>query len=63
MNFKDIMEKYSYIFRDTENKDDVKEVIGMLDNYFSLQEKVQQMSLRLRLKYWACTSPWTSTAT
>ena len=56
LNFKDIMEEFCYIFRDTDDVKDVKEVIGMVDNYFTLQEKVQQMSFRLRLKYWACTT-------
>jgi hypothetical protein len=56
LNFKDIMEEFCYIFRDTDDAKDVKEVIGMVDNYFALQEKVQQMSFRLRLKYWACTT-------
>lgn len=50
------MEEFCYIFRDTDDVKDVKEVIGMVDNYFALQEKVQQMSFRLRLKYWACTT-------
>ena len=44
LNFKDIMEEFCYIFRDTDDVKDVKEVM------------VQQMSFRLRLKYWACTT-------
>ena len=33
------MEEFCYIFRDTDDVKDVKEVIGMVDNYFALQEK------------------------
>ena len=37
-SFKDIMEEFCYNFRDTDDVKDVKEVIGMVDNYFALQE-------------------------
>ena len=56
MNFKDMMEAFYLIFRDIENKQDLTQVVRVLNDYFTLQEKVQQLPLRLRLKYWACTS-------
>ena len=56
MNFKDMMEAFRHIFRDIDNKQDLTQVVRVLNDYFTLQEKVQQLPLRLRLKYWACTS-------
>lgn len=56
MNYEDMMEAFRHIFRDIESKQDLTQVLCVLNEYFTLQEKVQQLPLRLRLKYWACTT-------
>ena len=55
-NFEDLMEAFRHIFRDTEDRQDLVQVLRVLNDYFTLQEEVQKLPLRLRLKYWACTS-------
>ena len=55
-NFKEMMEAFRHIFRDTEDRQDLVQVLRVLNDYFTLQEEVQKLPLRLRLKYWACTS-------
>ena len=55
-NFENMMEAFRHIFRDTEDRQDVMQVLRVLNDYFTLQEAVQKMPLQLRLKYWACTS-------
>ena len=55
-NFEEMMGAFRYIFRDIEDRQDLMQVLRVLNEYFTLQEAVQKMPLRLRLKYWACTS-------
>ncbi|MBQ2492311.1 MAG: hypothetical protein II527_03140 [Bacteroidales bacterium] len=55
-NLNDMMEAFRHIFRDTEDRQDLVQVLRVLNDYFTLQEEVQKLPLRLRLKYWACTS-------
>ena len=55
-NFKEMMEAFRHIFRDTEDRQDLVQVLRVLNDYFTLLEEVQKLPLRLRQKYWACTS-------
>ena len=55
-NFEEMMGAFRYIFRDIEDRQDLMQVLRVLNDYFTLLEAVQKMPLRLRLKYWACTS-------
>ena len=55
-NFEEMMGAFRYIFRDIEDRQDLMQVLQVLNEYFTLLEAVQKMPLRLRLKYWACTS-------
>ena len=55
-NFEEMVGAFRYIFRDIEDRQDLMQVLRVLNEYFTLLEAVQKMPLRLRLKYWACTS-------
>ena len=55
-NFEEMVGAFRYIFRDIEDRQDLMQVLRVLNDYFTLLEAVQKMPLRLRLKYWACTS-------